>query len=133
VDLAEKLWIGANHTHSGPARHFPVPSFLAELGGDSWFQPVVDAMVDSIASTVIDSITNLQPAAIAIGLDEAFDTADEITKDRRCQDDPPMYKENRLFERYSNIIPNRILTHSNIQLCDYTAGSLSGRLLLKYR
>jgi hypothetical protein len=97
VDLAEKLWIGANHTHSGPARYFPVPSFLAELGGDSWFQPAVDAMVDSIASAVIDSMTNLQPAAIAIGLDEAFDTADEITKDRRCQDDPPMYKENRLF------------------------------------
>ena len=97
IDLTEKLWIGANHTHSGPGRYFPVPPLLAELGGDSWFQPAVDAMVNSIASAVIESMSALQPAAIAIGLDEAFDTADEITKDRRCEDDPPMYKENRLF------------------------------------
>jgi hypothetical protein len=97
VDLTQKLWIGANHTHSGPGRYFPVPSLLAELGGDSWYQPAVDAMVDSMASAVIESMANLQPAAIAMGLDENFDSSDEITRDRRCEDDPPTYKENRLF------------------------------------
>jgi hypothetical protein len=97
IDLTEKLWIGANHTHSGPARYFPVPFFLAEVGGDSWYQPAADAIVGSIADAIISSMNALKPAAIAIGVDEDFDPDDKVAQDRRCEDDPPPYKENRLF------------------------------------
>jgi hypothetical protein len=97
VDLTEKLWINVNHTHFGPGRFFPVPFFVAPAGGDAWYGPAVEGMVESIAETVIVSMESLEPAAIAIGLDENFDPNDRITFDRRCEDGPPSYKENRLL------------------------------------
>jgi neutral ceramidase len=97
VDLTEKLWLNSNHSHSGPARHFPVPAVFAIAGTGTWYQPFVDAFVDSIAETIMASMDNLEPASLAVGLDENFDPDDQVARDRQCQDDPPRSKENRLM------------------------------------
>ena len=97
VDLTEKLWISAIHTHSGPASYSPMPAVFADTGLGKYMQPVVDGIVASIAAVIAASMENLEPAALATGLDINWDPDNLVAADRRCQDDPPQTREHRLF------------------------------------
>lgn len=97
VDLTGRLWLSATHDHSGPAHYIPVPVILGGVGTDVFDRNYTRRIAASIAATIRQSLDGLEPAALATTVETPFDPLDTWSADRRCNNDPPRYKEDRLF------------------------------------
>ncbi|MBZ0271224.1 hypothetical protein K8I61_04260 [bacterium] len=96
-DLSGRLWLSATHSHSGPSHFFPVPMILGGVGTDVFDRGFTRRLSASIARAIVASTENLQPATLAATVVTPFDPGDVWSADRRCANDPPRYKEDRLF------------------------------------
>ncbi|MCC6158493.1 MAG: hypothetical protein IT350_10605 [Deltaproteobacteria bacterium] len=97
LNLSEKLWLSSTHSHSGPDHFYGLPVVLGISGMDTYDQRIEDRMAVSIARVIADSMANLVPAKMAVTLQAPFDPTNRLFRDRRCQNNPPEYKEDRMF------------------------------------
>lgn len=97
VDLTGRLWLSATHSHSGPSHFTPIPVILGGVGTDVFDRPFAERLARSIADGVIESMNRMEPASLAATIVSPFDPDDTWSHDRRCHNDPPKYKEDRLF------------------------------------
>ncbi|MCB1152543.1 hypothetical protein KDL45_02750 [bacterium] len=96
VDLTEKLWLSGTHTHSGPSHFYPIPSLFGSAGFDVYDENVTQRIADSVASVIVASMEDLQPARFASTIRTPFDPTDRVTRKRRCESNPAT-KEDRVF------------------------------------
>ena len=80
--LDDSLIIAGNHTHSGPGRLLMSSGALATLAGP-FFPEFYDALLDSIATVIVDAIADQAPAEIG----HAIAQSTEGHSDRRCEND----------------------------------------------
>ena len=97
LDLTEKLWLSSTHSHSGPDHHYPLPVPFGLVGTDTYDETITNRMAESIAQVIAEAMNALEPAALASTIVTPFDPDDHWSKDRRCHNNPPEYKEDRLF------------------------------------
>ncbi len=97
LDLREKLWLSGTHTHSGPSHFYPMPVPFGVTGTDTYDEIITERMADSFAQVIAASMENLEPAAMDVTVVEPFDPTDKWFHDRRCENDPLVGKEDRLF------------------------------------
>lgn len=97
VGLSERLWLSATHTHSGPDHIWGLPVVFGVAGMDTYDDRIESAMAASVADVIVASMTSLEPARMAVTLRAPFDPDDAFFVDRRCQNDPPKNKEDRMF------------------------------------
>ncbi len=86
-DLTDSVFTFTNHSHSsyGPFSK----AIMLFLGGDFFRQEILDRMVDQVVAHALLAHDTLVPAAIGLGVDEAFDPVgeDAIFRDRRDEND----------------------------------------------
>lgn len=97
IDLDRALILYATHTHSGPARFLPVPDIMSLVGVDVYDQDIVDRLADSITAVIVQALETAEPARIGFGYREPFDPRQFLTEDRRCNNGPGDFKEDRLW------------------------------------
>jgi len=97
IDLDRTLIFIGTHTHSGPSRFMAAPTIMGVAGMDIYHQAIVDRLAASVAETIVAALDDLQPAKIGFGYREPFDPDYLLTADRRCNDGPGDFKENRLW------------------------------------
>ncbi|MCL4234205.1 MAG: hypothetical protein KJ042_06770, partial [Deltaproteobacteria bacterium] len=97
VDLTGRLWLSATHSHSGPSHFLPIPPLLGGTGTDTFDRAFIARSADSIAAVIAASMRALEPAKLDATVVEPFDPDNRFSRDRRCANDPPTYKEDRLF------------------------------------
>ena len=97
VDLDQTLILNGTHTHSGPGRYYVVPDYLGMIGTDVYNQEITDRLVDSFADAIIDAFRNEEPAKVGLGYREPFDPNQIVAADRRCENGPGNFKEDRLW------------------------------------
>jgi len=97
VDLDRTLIISGTHTHSGPARFFVTPDLVGFIGMDTYSQEITDRLAISIANVIMEAMNNMQPAKIGFGAREQFDPTYRFATDRRCENGPGDFMENRLW------------------------------------
>ncbi len=97
VDLDRTLIISGSHTHSGAARYLYVPDILGFIGMDAYDQEMTDRIADGFAEVIIAALDNMVPAKIGFGGRENFDPTFRFATDRRCENGPGDFLENRLW------------------------------------
>ena len=97
VDLDRTLILSGTHTHSGPARYFTVPDITGPIGMDTYDQVLTDRIAGSFADTIEKALREAVPAKIGFGYREGFDPDQKIASDRRCENGPGIFKEDRLW------------------------------------
>ena len=98
-DWRDSLLISSTHSHSGPARHWPLPAETAIpigiLGIGEYSEQARQWVVQTIVEAAGAALDDLSPARFGWEILEAFDTDDAIARDRWSQT-PPM-DDNRLL------------------------------------
>jgi len=97
VDLDRTLIISGSHTHSGAARYLYVPDILGFIGMDAYDQEMTDRIADGFAEVIIAALDDMAPAKIGFGGRENFDSTFRFASDRRCENGPGDFLENRLW------------------------------------
>ena len=99
VDLRDELVVVGTHTHSGPGRHWRLPSKalldLGVLGTGGFLQAAEDWLVDAIANAVLSAHASLAPAKAGWKIVEAYDLDDVVARDRWSG--TPHFDMNRLL------------------------------------
>lgn len=98
-DWRNSLIISATHTHSGPARLWPLPPRtvlpLGVLGAGDHSRFFYDAVVRSVADAALAALNARVPAKLGWQIVESFDTDDQVGRDRR--DQTPPWDDNRML------------------------------------
>ncbi len=98
-DWRENILISSTHTHSGPCRHWHLPSDaalpLGSFGIGEFHQQFADWIADSTVEAALDALGNVEPARVGYQIVEAYDTFDKIGRDRWS--DTPQFDDNRLL------------------------------------
>lgn len=97
IDLDRNLILSGSHTHSGPARYFTVPDITGPIGMDTYDQVLTDRIAGSFADVIERALREAVPARIGFGYREGFDPDQKIASDRRCENGPGNFKEDRLW------------------------------------
>ncbi|MHA1569185.1 MAG: hypothetical protein ACTSXZ_06930, partial [Alphaproteobacteria bacterium] len=100
MNLDRTLIFSGTHTHSGPARYFAVPDITGLIGMDTYDQELTERMAVSLAECIIEAMDNAEPAKIGFGYRENFDPNYIYAHDRRCENGPGDFMENRLWVGY---------------------------------
>lgn len=97
LDWRDSLILSATHTHSGPARHWPLPPDpylpIGSFGIGDFSQGIHDALVRSTAEAALAALEARAPARLGWHIEEAFDVEDRIARDRRPESPP--FDDNR--------------------------------------
>lgn len=98
-DWRQNLLISSTHTHSGPCRHWHLPSDaalpLGSFGIGEFNQQFADWIAESTVEAALDALANVEPARVGYQIVEGFDTFDKIGRDRWS--DTPQFDDNRLL------------------------------------
>ena len=98
-DWRNNLVLSATHTHSGPARGWPLPKEtvlpLGLLGAGDFSAILYRQLVASMADAAVRATQNTFEARLGWTVVEAFDTEDRVGGDRR--EDTPPFDDNRLL------------------------------------
>ncbi|MBZ0272090.1 hypothetical protein K8I61_08635 [bacterium] len=97
IDLSERFLLSGTHTHSGPGHFYPLPAPFSIAGADLYDEPITQLMAASVADAVIAAMDDLAPAKIGAAVIEGWDPGNGFSRDRRCENGPPSYKEDFLF------------------------------------
>lgn len=89
VDLAGHLLVSCTHTHSGPGRL--ADNVVANFANDTLFPEYLDLVLDAVSATIVEALSNLVEAEIAVGETENR----EAHKDRRCEN--PDLQDDRIM------------------------------------
>lgn len=135
ADWRSSLIISATHTHSGPARHWPLPEFaalsLGAFGIGEYSEQFYIWLRDSLIETAFAALDNLEPARLGWEIVEAYDMRDEIGRDRWAA--TPPFDDNRvLLIRVDDMdgIPRAVLmsfaAHGTDNSSDYATNDVLG-------
>jgi neutral ceramidase len=83
-----KVMLAVSHTHSGPA-HYPANSIMGVAFG-RYRRAQYDALLDRLESVSRAALDARVPARIGFFVDTAFDPGNQITRDRRGENDAIM-------------------------------------------
>ena len=133
----DSLVISTTHSHSGPARYWPIVDDtaldLGRLGSDSYHHTVFEWMVESTVDAALQALDDLQPAQFGWTIVEAYDTDDAIASDRWSQ--TPPFDDNRLLLLRVDDADGQPLAaaislgmHSTFNESDYLTGDAAGAL-----
>lgn len=96
-DWRNHLVISASHTHSGPARLWPLPAAtvlpLGLLGAGDHSRWFFDHAVRSTADAALAALADARSAQLGWTVVESFDTDDQVGRDRRGE--TPPFDDNR--------------------------------------
>lgn len=131
----DSLIISTTHSHSGPARFWPVPDDAAleigRLGSDGYSHVAFEWIVDSTVQAAEAALADKQPAQFGWSIVEAFDTDDAIASDRWGE--TPPFDDNRLLMlRVDDAQGDPIAAgvsfgmHSTFNESDYLTGDAAG-------
>lgn len=99
IDWRDSLIINATHTHSGPARLWPLPEDtglpIGALGIGEYSEASRDWLIDSLAEAALQALDSWQDAQLGWEIIEAFDTDDQLARDRWSE--TPPFDDNRLL------------------------------------
>ncbi len=84
-DLSGKVLFATSHSHSAWAQYTANSVLWVGLGRIR--TEIVEAVVRDLAAVAAEAIDNLEPAQIGIGHDPDFDPDDQVTRDRRSEND----------------------------------------------
>ena len=96
-NIDRSLILNGTHTHSGPARFFVSPDIVGLIGMDTYDQDLTDRISNSFAEIIIQAMENMEPGKIGFGYRENFDPGYIYANDRRCENGPVDFMENRLW------------------------------------
>lgn len=98
-DLRDEFILVGTHTHSGPGRHWRLPTEavmdLGMLGTGTFSQAAEDWFVTSITESVLAAHAALEPAKVGWKIVEAFDVDDVVARDR--WESTPHFDLNRML------------------------------------
>jgi hypothetical protein len=98
-DWRDQLLISSTHTHSGPCRHWHLPSdaalLLGSFGIGEFHQQFADWIAESVAEAALDALANREPARVGYQIVEGYDNFDAIGRDR--WNTTPQFDDNRLL------------------------------------
>lgn len=98
-DWRDDLIINATHTHSGPARLWPLPERtlipLGILGIGDYSEEIRNGMIRSLFDASAAALDDLQPGRFGWSILEAFDTDDALARHRWSE--TPRFDDNRLL------------------------------------
>lgn len=132
-DWRNNLVISSTHTHSGPCRHWHLPTEAATLLGSfgigEFHQQFYDWIAESTLEAVNAALDDMEPARLAVEIVEGFDTFDRIGRDRWSA--TPQFDDNRLLlMRVDDMegIPRGFLfsfaAHGTVNETDYLSGDV---------
>lgn len=103
-DLSDSVFTFTNHSHSSYGAF--TKAMMLFFGGDFFREEVFDRIVDSAVDAAMAAHAKLEPAAIGLGVLDAFDPEHAIFRDRRSVNDDllspegeptgPGYKDDRI-------------------------------------
>lgn len=84
-DLTDSVFTFTSHSHAsyGPFTRATMLFF----GGDFFREEIFDRIVDQVVGIALEAESQLQPAAIGMGILEDFDPAHSVFRDRRSEND----------------------------------------------
>lgn len=141
-DLTGENWrddlvISATHTHSGPARFWPLPADgavdMGRVGSDSYHHVIFEWLVESTVEAAVAALDDLRPARFGWTIVEAYDTDDAIAADRWSAS-PPFDDNRALLVRIDDAdgVPIggmiSLGIHSTFNSDDYLTGDAAGAL-----
>lgn len=98
-DWRDGLIISSTHTHSGPGRHWPLPTSanipIGSLGIGEYSQQARDWVVQTITEAALAAIDNMAPSRFGWEIVESFDTDNAIASDRWSE--TPQFDDNRIL------------------------------------
>lgn len=80
-----RVVLTSSHTHNAPANYSD--SYHFYLGGDRYNEEVYQRMADSLVDAAFTAYTELEPAAIGMGIADDWDPDDLVYADRRGEND----------------------------------------------
>lgn len=83
-----KVLLSVSHSHSGWGQFSGHSGLMVGVG--AFRQTIYDALLDQITATAEEAIAQLQPAALGVYVDRAFDPENLITRDRRGENNDLM-------------------------------------------
>lgn len=133
----DSLIISTTHSHSGPARFWPLAEDAAldvgRLGSDTYSHVAFEWIVDSAVEAALAARENMQPAQFGWTIVEAYDTDDAIASDRWGE--TPPFDDNRLLMLRVDDMNGTPLAgaislgiHSTYNDSDYLTGDAAGAL-----
>jgi hypothetical protein len=95
----DNLIVSSTHTHSGPCRHWHLPTeaalLLGSFGIGEFHQQFYDWIAESVIEGVGAALDDMAPARLGWTIIEGYDTHDRIGRDRWSQ--TPQFDDNRLL------------------------------------
>lgn len=136
-DWRDSLVISTTHSHSGPARFWPLPDDAAldagRLGSDAYSHAAFEWIANSAYEVASAALADLQPAQFGWTIVESFDTDDALASDRWGE--TPPFDDNRLLMlRIDDEAGEPLVAvismgmHSTFNTSDYLTGDAAGML-----
>ena len=98
-DWRDSLVISTTHTHSGPCRHWHMPADnaapIGAFGIGNFHQQFFDWLIESTIESADAALDDLRPARFGATIVEAYDTDDQVGRDRWSQ--TPHFDDNRVL------------------------------------
>ena len=134
-DWRDSLVISTTHTHSGPCRHWHMPTDnaapIGAFGIGNFHQQFFDWLIESTIQSADAALDDLRPAKFGAKIVEAYDTDDQVGRDRWNQ--TPHFDDNRalLFKvaeldgRTRGVLFS-FAAHGTLNGADYVTGDALG-------
>lgn len=134
-DWRSSLVISSTHTHSGPCRHWHLPieaaAPLGSFGIGEFHQWFFELLNQVAVDTALAALDDMAPAKIGWDIVEAYDTDDQVGRDRWSQS-PPFDDNRALLMRIDGMddVPRAVLfsfgAHGTDNDTDFLTGDAPG-------
>lgn len=109
LDFDGRVITVAGHSHHTTARYWPLPSLLGYVGADSFDAEVTETNAAIFAEAIAEAWKGREPAEWGYGWVEDWDVENEVSRDRRPENNPTYGKDPRLtmmaFRRKADATP----------------------------
>lgn len=109
LDFEGRVITVAGHSHHTTARYWPLPDLLGHVGADSFDFEVAETNAAIFAQAIAEAWAGREPAEWGHGWVEDWDPDNEVSRDRRSENNPTYGKDPRLtmmaFRRKADATP----------------------------